>query len=76
MKKISLKSIYLIASSLLLFSISSSAQYCIPTSGSGCDLGDNINSFTLNGEGGTSISTLNTGCAIDAYSDLTCSSSS
>jgi len=42
---------------------------CIPDYNTGCDEGDDINSFTLTGEGSTSISNLNTGCASGAYDD-------
>lgn len=47
------------------------AQYCTPSYLAGCDDGTNINSVTLNGENGTSLIDLNTGCSPSAYEDKT-----
>lgn len=44
--------------------------YCTPTYTYGCG-SDRIESFTLEGEGGTGINDLNTGCAPNAYDDKT-----
>lgn len=53
----------------LFLSVPSYAQYCIPTSEEACSDGDEINSFILNGENGTSIINNNTGCAPGGYDD-------
>ncbi len=50
----------------------SSAQYCIPTYDFGCGSTDDINSFTLTGQGTSTISDLNTGCGPNnGYEDRT-----
>lgn len=49
----------------------SNAQYCTPSYLAGCNDGTNINSVTLNGENGTSLIDLNTGCSPTAYEDKT-----
>lgn len=59
----------------LLSSSTSYAQYCtpaMPAFGWGCDFGDEINNFVLNGENSTSFNDLNTGCSnVNAYDDRT-----
>jgi hypothetical protein len=48
--------------------------YCVPLyPGGGCDYGDDINTFTLVGINGTSISELNTGCTSPSYFKYTSS---
>ncbi len=48
--------------------------YCTPTYyDGGCDYGDDINTFTLNGINGTSISELNSGCTSPSYFKYTAS---
>ncbi len=47
------------------------AQYCTPTSEEACSDGDEINTFILNGENGTSIVNNNTGCAPNGYDNRT-----
>jgi hypothetical protein len=54
-----------------LLGISANAQ-CIPSYGNGCSSNDDINSFTLTGQGASSISDLNTGCGPgNGYEDQT-----
>lgn len=45
------------------------AQYCMPSYSMGCGIRGAINDFTLNGESGTAISDLGTGCSGTAYVD-------
>jgi hypothetical protein len=57
---------------LLFIGAAAQAQYCIPAPGTdGCTDGDLIDNFVLFGENGTSIVNLATGCAPNAYADLT-----
>ncbi|RYZ50263.1 MAG: T9SS type A sorting domain-containing protein, partial [Sphingobacteriales bacterium] len=62
-------------SNVLPVALSAPSQcYCTPVytyAPSGCADDDNIESFTLTGENGTSISDLNTGCSTGAYDDNT-----
>src|ERR1035438_515282 len=48
------------------------AQYCTPTYFQGCVLSCEINDFTLNGESGTSITDLATGCSSSGTLPVTC----
>lgn len=59
----------LLLSACVIFGIGLSAQtYCTPTSVSGCDVGDNINSFTIPA---ANFSHLDSGCSTGAYGDFT-----
>lgn len=62
-----------ILSALLIgASFSADAQYCIPIYDQGCSANDDINSFTLTGQGASNISDLNTGCGPgNGYEDRT-----
>jgi hypothetical protein len=73
MRKITKRAFYkpLITSMLLLASVGSYAQYCVPVSTYGCGSQDDINSFSLTGENSTNITDLNTGCSTNAYVDNT-----
>jgi hypothetical protein len=57
---------------LLAFHSTSFAQYCTPTYFQGCTLGGSIDNFAINGESGTSISDLATGCStVSGFPPLT-----
>jgi hypothetical protein len=45
--------------------------YCTPVYVTGCTADDDIHTFTLTGENGTSFNDLNTGCSAGAYDDRT-----
>ncbi|MFA5619647.1 MAG: GEVED domain-containing protein, partial [Weeksellaceae bacterium] len=45
--------------------------YCTPVFSTGCTSGDYIDNFVLNGENGTSINDIGTGCSAGAYDDRT-----
>ncbi len=48
------------------------AQYCIPSWFTGCSSNDDLNSFSLTGQGASTISDLNTGCGpLNGYEDKT-----
>ncbi|XZF13001.1 GEVED domain-containing protein [Chitinophagaceae bacterium MMS25-I14] len=49
----------------------SAAQYCTPSYSTGCTAQDDINSFTLTGYSGSTISDLATGCSSGGYADRT-----
>ena len=58
---------------LSFFAIKVNAQtYCTPTYFQGCATGVEINDFSLNGEGGSSISDLGTGCSSAGTLPVTC----
>ncbi len=64
--------LYALFFTLSLFAFSSArAQYCTPLYSNGCTFDDDINSFTLNGVGASTISDLNTGCSTAGYSNRT-----
>lgn len=64
--------ICLLATILLLTAgVAARAQYCPPAFLTGCSADDDIHTFTLTGESGTSIIDSNTGCSANAYRLMT-----
>jgi hypothetical protein len=63
MKKLFTSAPFIATLLLLAMHVTSFAQYCTPTYFQGCTLGSSIEDFRINGESGTSISDLGTGCA-------------
>ncbi len=62
-------------SNTLSVSMNSATQcYCIPLYNYGCSYGDDINTFTLTGENGTSFNDVNTGCSTGSYDNRTAQS--
>jgi len=71
MRKLTRKMGLLCSLGLLFTGMQTYGQYCIPSSTNGCSGDDDVNTFILNGEGGTSINSIASGCSSGAYDDLT-----
>ncbi|RYZ56349.1 MAG: hypothetical protein EOP49_00585, partial [Sphingobacteriales bacterium] len=60
-----------VLSSVIQIGMISTGCYCVPVTASGCQYGDDINTFTLIGDNSTSFNDLNTGCSAGSYDDRT-----